>query len=332
MANQLTTQDITILKAYADRQERQAYWSYLAAKGDPYAKLALQVVKNDTLDGFTANYYASAIADKAGIQKTSEQWNKVGVDLMRADLGKRDALVEKGQGSDALYLKVAPITESHQAAFAANGLSLDAWTAWAPIKSDYENGNLAGAQDKFSAMVDGGFINTAATVGRGVWGSANWAEAVGQAGVAYALMGADPVNNPNYVKGYSYDARTGNWYAAGSLVAAGGAITASPDLAARLSAERLFRVALTGQGILDANDARALSSQITTAALAGVGNTGYSLPITYSNGATVIIRANGTLSHVVADQNAKGNNISLDELRLFNGLSPSQDSKLQVGQ
>jgi len=228
-------------------------------------------------------------------------------------------MVKDQLGTDALYLGVDPITKSHSTAFAANGLSLDAWTAWAPIQADYESGNIAGAQDKFTAMVDGGFYNTAATVGRGVWNSASWAEAVGQAGVSYVLTGVDPVSNPNFVKGYSYDADSGKWYSAGTLVAAGGPISASPELAA--SAERTFRIALTGQGILDANDARALNGQTTTAALSGVSNIGNSLPITYTNSTTVIIGVNGTLSHVVADQNARGNNISLEDLRLLRRLA-----------
>ena len=40
MANQLTPADLEILERYADRGERRQYWTYLAERGDPLARLS----------------------------------------------------------------------------------------------------------------------------------------------------------------------------------------------------------------------------------------------------------------------------------------------------
>jgi len=47
----LTQQDITILREYADKGNRELYWNYLAQKdgADGYGLLALGVVRNDNL-------------------------------------------------------------------------------------------------------------------------------------------------------------------------------------------------------------------------------------------------------------------------------------------
>ena len=55
-------------------------------------------------------------------------------------------------------------------------------------------------------------------------------------------------------------------------------------------------------------------------------------PLTYESSNVVILNSGGTLSHIVVAENAKGNNISVDDLRLVNGLTPDMDTRLQVGQ
>ena len=128
----LNSQDIAILARYVERNERAGYWTYLRDLGDPYAALALQVVNNGTFDGVIANRYAHDVAAAGGDNLTPERWEKVGRDLINADLSARSALVDKGQGTAALYLDVDSIKPEHQTAFGANGLTLDAWTAWSP--------------------------------------------------------------------------------------------------------------------------------------------------------------------------------------------------------
>lgn len=110
----LTQQDIGILASYVERGERSAYWTYLAAKGDPYARLAAQVVRNDTFDGVVANRYAKQVASERGITKTPEAWNKVGVDLIKEDLVERSRLVSEDQGAAALFLGVDLIKQTHE--------------------------------------------------------------------------------------------------------------------------------------------------------------------------------------------------------------------------
>lgn len=88
----LTSKDIQILDGYAQAGNRDRYWSYLAGKGDPYAALALHVVRNDSNDGKIANLYAANRANELGVSFDEQKWNRVGVELMSKDLNaRRDA-------------------------------------------------------------------------------------------------------------------------------------------------------------------------------------------------------------------------------------------------
>ncbi|MDO8177175.1 MAG: hypothetical protein Q7T62_02915 [Undibacterium sp.] len=118
------------MRRYAERGERTAYWEYLADKGDPYAKLAVQVVLNNTFGGFAANGYASLVADSLGQHKTAEEWDLIGQALVKDDIGRRADLVADGKEDLALYLPVDAIKNSHLDTFAKYKLPLDAWTAW----------------------------------------------------------------------------------------------------------------------------------------------------------------------------------------------------------
>jgi hypothetical protein len=51
MPKELTQTDLVVLQSYSDNGDRKRYWSYLKERGDPYAKLALGVVLNTTLEG-----------------------------------------------------------------------------------------------------------------------------------------------------------------------------------------------------------------------------------------------------------------------------------------
>lgn len=54
--------------------------------------------------------------------------------------------------------------------------------------------------------------------------------------------------------------------------------------------------------------------------------------IDYANPYTAVLKAGGTLSDIVAIERANGNEITIHELRLFNGLTPDMDTKLQIGE
>ena len=54
--------------------------------------------------------------------------------------------------------------------------------------------------------------------------------------------------------------------------------------------------------------------------------------IDFTNPNTAVLKAGGTLSDIVAIANANGNNISLDDLRRINGLTPDMDGNFQIGQ
>ena len=51
MPKELTQTDLVVLENYSIKGDRKRYWSYLTERGDPYAKLALEVVWNTTLEG-----------------------------------------------------------------------------------------------------------------------------------------------------------------------------------------------------------------------------------------------------------------------------------------
>lgn len=69
---QLTQQDIGILESFESHGDRIAYWRYLAAKGDPYARLAGEVARNDTFDGVVANRYAKMVATT---KRVRDEWH-----------------------------------------------------------------------------------------------------------------------------------------------------------------------------------------------------------------------------------------------------------------
>lgn len=77
----LTKADIDILEAYAsgnDNQSRINYWSYLAVKDYQYGKLALGVVKNNTLYGATANHFLKNSAESSGVTWTIAKGTSLG--------------------------------------------------------------------------------------------------------------------------------------------------------------------------------------------------------------------------------------------------------------
>ena len=82
MAKELTQQQIGILATHANNGDRYAYWSYLSQLGDPYAKLALGVVTNETWQGQVANLFAAARGQDKGVTIDYRANWKIGSDLM----------------------------------------------------------------------------------------------------------------------------------------------------------------------------------------------------------------------------------------------------------
>ena len=86
---QLPVTDRLNLQSFISNQDRYGYWRYLSQKGDPYAKLALGVVTNETLEGYIANQYAAGRAADLGKTLTEQQWWEIGKEIMEADFNAR---------------------------------------------------------------------------------------------------------------------------------------------------------------------------------------------------------------------------------------------------
>ncbi len=353
MSRELTQDDLSILQRYVERGDRAGYWSYLSLLGDPYAGLASQVVNNNSFNGFVANQYAETVASANGIQLTPEQWEKVGRDLIAEDWAQRSDLVDRQRGGDALFLPFDQIRRSHEVAFAANGLSMEAWTAWPPIKYAYESGDFARAQSLWNGMVESGFVSSAvnSTI-TFVNADPEWRTRIAGIAFDYANAGADSVSNPNYVDGYVYIAAQGQWYRASASAALTGLAfqAASPDEAQQLNAVRLQRIVNSGVGVLDSNDARALAAAntIVSDANAAQGATATPQPTVDPTRPSSAVWVNQTGAHtatlnvprdgfsagllgIVAIENSRGNRISLNDL-LANNPSITNANAVQAGQ
>lgn len=152
----LTAIDKQILETYKNNQDRYSYWNYLVQKGDPYAKLALGVVTNETVEGYVANQYAASRAAELGKTLTAEQWWKIGVDIMAADYAARtsgDPTITTDGGST---LRVNAIAGYHALVFSRNGLDKFAWTAQIPLNDALLKGDVVGAQAIWNKMLDNG--------------------------------------------------------------------------------------------------------------------------------------------------------------------------------
>lgn len=74
----LTASDRQNLQSFVNNHDRYGYWNHLSQKGDPYAKLALGVVTNETYGGYVANHYAAGRAAVLGKTLTDQQWWDIG--------------------------------------------------------------------------------------------------------------------------------------------------------------------------------------------------------------------------------------------------------------
>lgn len=130
----LTQKDLQVLAYYAENGNRERYWNYLAAlpNNDGYGLLALGVVRNDNVSGAVANTYAQNYAKEHPVNGKAyfneQEWEKIGIDLIREDFRLRKAHVQMGRVDLALNLSGHDVYEAHKNSFLRNNLSPQAWT------------------------------------------------------------------------------------------------------------------------------------------------------------------------------------------------------------
>ena len=248
--------DMEILRYYAAQGNREAYWNYLAANGDPYARLALGVVRNDTLSGAIANGYAKMRAGELKVVMSERDWDRFGVELMQADLNAREANLSKSVALGKIVpLPVKEIANYHTDVFEMFGLDAAAWTAHLPLSPFLEAGDYAGAERVWQIMLDERFYVSALGVSqtevlallRGI-DSASHATWLGKIGVLTSAYASDPFQS------YADADKIGNWrYENGvwsrmhfeypaAMEGSMGVATAPEYLRKQLDLDRLFRL------------------------------------------------------------------------------------------
>lgn len=222
----LTQADLSILKTYAETQNRELYFNFLAQKegNDGYGTLALGVVRNDNAPGATANNFAQAQARKDGLQYDERDWQHVGVDLIMQDVQLRQMHFDSGRPDLALNLPVLDVQLAHDRTFRPRGIDPDAWTPRQLLEAARRHGGEPEAEKVWSMMLDNKLLG----VTRGASTTESLAyryndeklEAtayVAAMGVARTNAGLFPSPNadPNTIerdgKTYSFHAESGTW-------------------------------------------------------------------------------------------------------------------------
>lgn len=258
----LTATDKQNLQTFITNQDRYGYWNYLTQKGDPYAKLALSVVTNETLQGYIANQYAASRAADLGKTLTEQQWWDVGVGIMEADYAARTSgnVTLSADGGSTLTVKA--IAQYHAAVFSARGLDKWAWTAQIPLNDALLKGDFAAAEVIWKTMLDDSFFNDLTKPFEILddWSvptaqALAWSAKVGGATIAYTLTSHTSLRDPNHINGYTFDTKTGKWYIV--VNPPQGITTLIPaDAAAaqKLNEQRTFRLQKFGTNILRISD------------------------------------------------------------------------------
>ena len=134
MPRPLTSDAIDRLRRLAERGDRTGYYNTLGSEtGDPYAGLALGVVKGSEVSGRVAANFAKEVGRRYCSIIDDRKWKEISEALMRADLGARSAA--DGQNADGT-LTWRTIRDYHVAVFARPEFDLPpfAWTAWIPLE------------------------------------------------------------------------------------------------------------------------------------------------------------------------------------------------------
>ena len=140
----LTQARIDILEQHVNAGDRIAYYTQLSEWGYRYADLALQVVLNDGLAGRVANEFFEINSEEQGQFLTANQLADMSDQLMRLDFQARSRQdspnrLDRGDGM-ADELSVLDIQAYHQAAFAEQGVSIDAWTPFFLLNAQPNDG------------------------------------------------------------------------------------------------------------------------------------------------------------------------------------------------
>ncbi len=221
----LDQKDIDILRHYADEENRELYWNYLAHKqgNDGYGVLALGVVRNDNAPGATANVFADSQARRDGVHMGERQWNSFGVDLMKHDFERREFYQTTAHRPDlALNLPVKDVEDVHDATFQERKINPDAWTPRQLLEAARRHGGEAEAEKVWSMMLDNSALGltragkTMTDVGRYDDAQLDAMSYTGRMtaariGASHTLPITDPdrIGAPNF--SYVYDRQTRSW-------------------------------------------------------------------------------------------------------------------------
>ena len=175
----LNAKDIEILRFYAENDNRELYFNYLAHKAgnDGYPLLALGVVRNDNAPGATANVFADNQARADGVAMGERGWHGFGVDLMQADFALRFKHFEAGRPDLALNLPARDVQDSHDPIFRQYDINPDGWTPRRLLEAARRHGGDEEAEKVWAMLRDnsmkgvsraGGCIGRPAAGGSGV--------------------------------------------------------------------------------------------------------------------------------------------------------------------
>jgi len=248
--------DMEILRFYAAQGNREAYWNYLAANGDRYARLALGVVRNDTVSGVIANGYAQIRADQMKVVMSERDMDRFGVELMRADLAARERFLPESIALGKIApLPVEEIAIYHAKVFDSFGLDMAAWTAHVPLSRYLLVNDHAGAEKVWEAMLDERFFVSATSVLRSealaLFSSGNaalhadWLGKIGVLMSGYILDPQQSYADADKIGSWRYD--NGGWsrmrFDYPAAMDGSFAVERAPArLAGQLHADRLFRL------------------------------------------------------------------------------------------
>lgn len=152
----LNAKDIEILRFYAENDNRELYFNYLAHKAgnDGYPLLALGVVRNDNAPGATANVFADNQARADGVAMGERGWQDFGVDLMQADFALRFKHFEAGRPDLALNLPARDVQDSHDPIFRQYGINPDGWTPRQLLEAARRHGGDEEAEKVWAMLRD----------------------------------------------------------------------------------------------------------------------------------------------------------------------------------
>lgn len=123
---------------------RVSYYTKLAEFGISYGNVGLGVALEHQLSGAVANAFFMAAAADEGVSVSGSQWQAIGQDLMIKDLDERFSARQDNGNGEFFYpdLSYYDIRDYHQASYdtlggtvpSGQGVSLQAWTAYAPVE------------------------------------------------------------------------------------------------------------------------------------------------------------------------------------------------------